>query len=188
MPLKPSKIQSGSLLYADPLLHDAYFGRSVILLTSHDDQGSVGFIVNKKLEVSLNDILPEPLAVDFEVYYGGPVSNDTLYFVHSIGNHVPDSVPVGKKIFWGGDFSFVAGLIENHQVDASQVKFFVGYSGWGEGQLEEEIHTKSWILAQDSPKFIFNDHDCQDAWKSKMNKMGSKYSVWANFPQNPSMN
>ncbi len=186
--MKSPEVKSGALLYADPMLHDSYFGRSVILLTSHDDQGSVGFIVNKKLEVTLNDILPEPLAQDFEVYYGGPVSNDTLYFVHSIGNQVPDSVPVGKKIFWGGDFSFVADLIQNNEIDPSQVKFFVGYSGWGSGQLDQELRSNSWLVGNEPPKFVFNDDACKEAWKLKMNKMGSKYSVWANFPQNPSMN
>ncbi len=186
--MKPIQIKSGALLYADPLLHDAYFGRAVILLTSHDSQGSVGLIVNKKLEVTLNDLLPEPISVDFEVYYGGPVSNDSLYFVHTIGNHVPDAAPIGKKIFWGGDFSFIAGLIENRQIDSSQIKFFVGYSGWGSGQLEEELRSKSWVLGNETPKFVFNDDACQEAWKEKMNKMGNKYSVWANFPQNPSMN
>ena len=186
--MKSLNIKSGSLLYADPLLHDSYFGRSVILLTSHDKNGSVGLIVNKKLTVSLKDILPEPLNVDFEVYYGGPVSNYTLYFIHSIGNKVPESVPVGKKIFWGGDFSFIAGLIENHQVDSSQIKFFIGYSGWGVGQLEEELRAKSWILGNEAPKFVLNGEASNEAWMTKMNKMGNKYSVWANFPQNPSVN
>ncbi len=186
--MKSPVVRSGSLLYADPMLNDAYFGRSVILVASHDEQGTVGFIVNKKLEVTINDILPEPLEIDFEVFYGGPVSNDTLYFVHTIGSHVPDSVPVGKKIFWGGDFSFIAGLIANHQVDASQVKFFVGYAGWGSGQLDEELRSKSWVVGNEVPKFIFDDTACNEAWKLKMDKMGDKYSVWANFPQNPSMN
>lgn len=186
--MKQPNITPGSLLYADPLLHDAFFGRAVILVASHDEQGSVGFIVNKKLEVTLNDILPEPVAFDCDVYYGGPVSNDTLYFVHSIGDQVPDSIPIGKKIFWGGDFSVVAGLIETHQVDASQVKFFIGYSGWGEGQLDKELRTKSWIVGNESSKFVFDVDSCNEAWKTKMNKMGNKYSVWANFPQNPSMN
>lgn len=186
--MKQPGIKSGSLLYADPLLHDAFFGRAVILVASHNDQGTVGFIVNKKLDVTLNDILPESLSVDFEVYYGGPVCNDTLYFIHSIGNHVPDSIPVGKKIFWGGDFSFVAKLIENHEADAAQVKFFIGYSGWAEGQLAEELHHKSWIAGNESSQFIFDYNACNEAWKMKMNKMGNKYAVWANFPQNPSMN
>ena len=186
--MKQPNVKPGSLLYADPLLHDAFFGRAVILVTSHAEDGTVGFIVNKKLEVTLNDILPEPMAVDFEVFYGGPVGNDTLYFVHSVGNQIPDSVPIGKKIFWGGDFSVVAGLIESNQINANEVKFFVGYSGWGEGQLEEELRTKSWVLGNESPKFVFDDEACHEAWKTKMNKMGNKYSVWANFPQNPSMN
>jgi len=186
--MKPPVVKKGSLLYADPLLHDAYFGRAVILVTAHDDQGSVGFIVNKKLEVTLNDILPEPLAMDFDVDYGGPVSNDTLYFVHSIGNQVPDSIPVGKKIFWGGDFSFVADLIENRMVDPAQVKFFVGYAGWGNGQLDEELRAKSWVVGNENTGFVFDDVSCNEAWKNKMDKMGDKYSVWANFPQNPSMN
>jgi len=186
--MKQPAVKIGSLLYADPMLNDPYFGRSVILMTSHDAQGSVGFIVNKKLEVSLNDILPEPLSVDFDVYYGGPVSNDTLYFVHTIGNKVPDAVPLGKKVFWGGDFSYVADLIENKLIDVSQLKFFVGYAGWGSGQLDEELRAHSWVVGNEAPSFIFNDVDCNEAWKTKMDAMGNKYSVWANFPQTPSMN
>lgn len=181
-------IRPGTLLYADPLLHDAYFGRSVILLTSHDDQGTVGFILNKKLEVNLNDILPEPLGMDFEVYYGGPVSNDTLYFIHSIGAEVPDSIQVGKSLFWGGDFGHISEMIENHQVEAGQLKFFVGYAGWGAGQLDEELRANSWVVGNESTRFVFDEEACAEAWKAKMNRMGNKYSVWANFPQNPSMN
>jgi putative transcriptional regulator len=186
--MKLPNVQSGALLYADPMLHDAYFGRSVILITSHDEQGTVGFIVNKKLDVTLNDILPEPLPIDFEVFYGGPVSNDTLYFVHSMGNQVPESVPVGKKIYWGGDFKVVAELIANHEIDSSNVKFFIGYAGWGSGQLDEELRANSWVVGHETPRFIFDEEACNTSWKFKMDKLGSKYSVWANFPQNPSMN
>lgn len=181
-------IRPGTLLYADPMLHDAYFGRSVILLMSHDDQGTVGLILNKKLEVSLNDILPEPLGLDFDVYYGGPVSNDTLYFIHSLGPDIPDSVKIGKSTYWGGDFSLISEMIENQQVDSSQLKFFVGYSGWGVGQLEEELRANSWVVGNETIGFAFNEEECNEAWKAKMNRMGNKYSVWANFPQNPSMN
>lgn len=186
--MKQPAVKTGSLLYADPMLTDPYFGRSVILMTSHDEQGSVGFIVNRKLEVTLNDILPEPLPVDFDVYYGGPVSNDTLYFMHTIGNKVPDSVHLGKKIYWGGDFSYISDLIENKLIDVSQLKFFVGYAGWGSGQLDEELRAKSWVVGNESASFIFDEVECSEAWKSKMDTMGDKYSVWANFPQNPSMN
>jgi putative transcriptional regulator len=54
--------------------------------------------------------------------------------------------------------------------------------------LEEELRANSWVVGNETPRFVFDDEACNEAWKEKMNKMGDKYSVWANFPQNPCMN
>ena len=76
--------QKGNLLIAEPaIIGDVSFNRSIVLLADHSDEGSIGFILNKPLEYTINDLVPEVEAT-FKVYNGGPVEQDNLYFIHKI--------------------------------------------------------------------------------------------------------
>ncbi|MCL4153824.1 UNVERIFIED_CONTAM: hypothetical protein GTU68_050649, partial [Idotea baltica] len=85
-------------------MHDPYFHRGVVLLCEHHAEGSLGFIINKPLEMSLNELVEDFPEIESPVYYGGPVGNDTLHYIHNVGELLPDSVEVAPGVYWGGDF------------------------------------------------------------------------------------
>ncbi|MEE2771422.1 MAG: YqgE/AlgH family protein, partial [Bacteroidota bacterium] len=120
--LKPTK---GHLLVAEPsIIGDVSFNRSVVLLADHSENGSVGFILNKILDFSLKDLIPD-IQGDFSVYNGGPVEQDNLYFIHKIPDLIPDSIEIANGIYWGGNFEAVIDLIADAQIDETQIKFFL---------------------------------------------------------------
>lgn len=182
--LKPSK---GRLLIAEPsILGDISFNRSIILLTEHNHDSSIGFIMNKPLGYCLRDLLPE-VNCEFKVYQGGPVEQDNLYFIHKIPNLLTDSIEVTEGIYWGGDFNQLSNLLNQGLVNSEDIRFFLGYSGWGEGQLDHEWETDSWFVSENKHLNIFNIQP-KNLWKNYLMEMGGKYQIWANAPSNPSLN
>lgn len=183
--LKPDK---GNLLIAEPsIIGDMSFNRSVVLLADHSDEGSIGFILNKPLEYSLKDLVPE-LDSDFKVYNGGPVEQDNLYFIHKIPELIPDSVEISLGIFWGGDFNKVVELMANDEIGEKDIRFFLGYSGWSKNQLESELTSNSWVVFENAYKDEIIEKCCDTFWKEKMLELGGNYSIWSNAPENPSYN
>ena len=124
--IKPGQ---GKLLISEPFLQDNYFKRTVVLLGSHNEEGSFGFILNKELDIPLCDLVKDLPENKTKVFLGGPVQRDNLFYVHSLGDIIENSIEIGKGIFWGGDFSTLSDLIKRNEISRKQVRFFVGYSG-----------------------------------------------------------
>jgi len=183
--LKPKK---GYLLFAEPsIIGDISFNRSVILLADYSEEGSIGFILNKPLDYTLNDLVPITHA-QFKVYNGGPVEQDNLYFIHKIPDLIPESIEISLGIYWGGDFDTVIELINNGQVTEDDIRFFLGYSGWEPNQLEKELQANSWIVTENEYKSDLIGKSEDHFWKEKMLELGGDYSIWSNAPENPSYN
>ena len=89
--LKPSK---GRILISEPFLIDYYFKRSVVLLAEHNDEGSFGLIINKPVDMHLSDILQDFPEFDAPIYLGGPVKTENLYFIHTKGNLIDESMKI----------------------------------------------------------------------------------------------
>jgi len=182
--LKPEK---GRLLIAEPsILNDNSFRRSIILLTEHNDLSSVGFILNKPLSFTLQDLVPE-IDCQFTVYQGGPVEQDNLYFVHKVPDLIPDSIEVANGIFWGGNFNSLKDLLNDQSLGSNDIRFFLGYSGWETDQLEEELKTDSWFVSENDFPNIFAA-DNSNIWKNKLLQKGGKYKIWANAPNDIQLN
>jgi len=178
--------KQGRILISEPLLSDTYFKRSVILITEYSEKGAVGFVLNKSVDLPINEILSDFPSFKAKVYVGGPVAKDTIHFLHTLGELVPNSVHVLDNIYWGGDFDSLKDLISEGIVDPSQVRFFLGYSGWSPDQLEGEIEDNAWLVTRvESSKIMSGD---KDIWKKTLDELGKKYKVWSNFPENPTMN
>lgn len=170
-----------------PFLNDHFFGRSVVLLTEYNDEGTVGLILNKPLETKINEAISDFPEFNATLYLGGPVDNQSLFYLHTMGELIPESVEIMDGLYWGGNFEAIRLLIENKQIEPKDIKFFVGYSGWEEKQLDRELSEKSWVVQKSSIKNIMLDQ-LEDYWKYFIKKADRKFSVWADFPVNPSLN
>lgn len=179
---------AGKLLISEPFLFDPNFKRSVVLLTEHEDQGDVGFILNKPLEdVTISTVLDIQTPQEVPLYMGGPVQQDTLHFIHREPELLPDSREVMPGLYWGGNFERVRLLLERGELPLETVRFFVGYSGWGRQQLAQELHDKSWIVTSTSIDDIFNP-DVDRLWREVLIRLGGKFRIYANSPENPQYN
>ncbi len=181
------KIKAGQLLLAEPFMADPYFNRSVILLCEHNAEGSLGFIINKPLDIQVNDLLQDFPSIDLSVCYGGPVQVDTIHFLHNLGDLLEESVPILPGIYWGGSFEKLKFLVDNQLALSTNIRFFVGYSGWTEGQLQEEMKFGSWLHAEADSNYIFKDEPGQ-LWQRILDHKGDIYSVLARIPESNLLN
>ncbi|MDD2986536.1 YqgE/AlgH family protein [Flavobacterium sp.] len=182
------KLKKGNLLIAEPsILGDLSFNRSVVLLADHNSSGSVGFILNKPLQYTVNDLVPE-VEANFTIYNGGPVEQDNLYFIHNIPDLIPDSVEISNGIFWGGDFEKTRDLINNGTITKDNIRFFLGYTGWDANQLESEMNSNAWILIENNYKKSILKKSSIDFWKEQILELGGEYLIWSNAPENPTLN
>ena len=177
----------GKLLIAEPFLNDYYFGRSVILLTEHSTEGSVGFVLNKPVKISLNEILTDFPKFDSLISVGGPVKTDSVHYIHTLGKFLPDSVEIADGIFWGGNFSELKKIIKSGLINKNQIRFFIGYSGWSANQLEDELKINSWLVSNLDAKTIMRKNE-PSIWKESILNLGEEYKTWINFPENPNLN
>lgn len=182
------KLEKGKLLIAEPTLTgDVSFNRSVVLLAEHNEDGSVGFILNKPLEYSINDLVTE-IDIPFQVYNGGPVEQDNLYFIHKVPHLIEDSVEISNGVYWGGNFEKIISLINKKIISEDDIRFFLGYSGWDSLQLNEELSSKSWIVIKNEYASAIIQKSSNAFWKEKMIELGGNYLIWSNAPENPSLN
>ena len=181
--LKPKK---GRLLLAEPFMNDDHFSRSVIYMCEHDKTGSYGFILNNKLNIELDEIIPEIEIPNINVYYGGPVHSSNLFFLHQLGDIIDSSVKISDNIWTSGDFNQIIEFMNMGILDINKIKFFLGYAGWTKNQLETEFDSNSWIAIDLKKENIFCKND--DLWKEVLSNRGGKLKAIANFPINPTDN
>ena len=142
----------GRVLLAEPFMLDPNFKRSVVMLCEHQDDGTVGFILNKTLELTLPDAIPELPDFKVPIYFGGPVEPDTLHFFHKIET-LEGCQEVMDGVYWGGNFEMLKIIIESGNISPRDIRFFLGYAGWGSGQLTEEMKEKSWIVSEGEDQY-----------------------------------
>lgn len=182
---KPTK---GKLLIAEPsLTGDVSFNRSVVLLAEHNQEGSVGFILNKPLDYNISDLISE-ITIPFQVFNGGPVEQDNLYFIHKVPHLIDGSIEISDGIFWGGNFDRTVELINNKTITEQDIKFFLGYSGWASYQLDQELSSNSWVVVNNEYESGILEKSSTAFWKEKMVELGGDYLLWSNAPENPSLN
>lgn len=180
-------IKKGEFLIAEPFLNDPNFERSVILLCEHTENGSLGFVINQETNLFLGDVLEENVYPEIPLYLGGPVEKNTLHFLHRRPDLIPESLEVHKGIYWGGNFEKAKTELNAFHLNSEDIRFFVGYSGWSAGQLEEEMNQKTWIPTPSDPEFLF-DTPPKNFWREVLKRMGGEYRAIAHYPIDPSLN
>lgn len=149
----------------------------------------MGLVVNKKTDLIVNTFFAE--LNDFPempIYLGGPVCANRLFFIHSLGDLIiPDSVKINDHLYFDGDFETMKRYIQNGHSVEGKVKFFLGYSGWTEGQLGNEINRNSWVVSHSTQNNVLLT-DGDDCWKNSVEQLGSNYEAWTKYPKDPYLN
>lgn len=181
-------LKSGSILISEPFSEDEYFSRSIVFICNQNEDGHFGFVLNNYIENEIGDFIEDFPSIKTKISIGGPVDISNLFYIHSLGEEIPHSLPISNGLFIGGDFDTIKRKLLIDTDKASEFRFFVGYSGWETGQLEKEIEDKAWIVSNNIKKKEVLDSSHDDIWKEMLVKLGGKYKVMSQFPQNPSDN
>ena len=133
-------MRKGNLLISNyTLINDLEFNRSVIYLTKDNDEGSIGFVINKKSSYKICDLDKEFIDIKAPIYLGGPVGVDTINFIHRENKMLSSSEKVSNEIYWGKDFDKLISLIRKKKMDIGKINFLRAISGGKQKKLEIEI-------------------------------------------------
>ncbi|MEZ4937380.1 MAG: YqgE/AlgH family protein [Crocinitomicaceae bacterium] len=179
--LDPKK---GRFLLAEPFLQEQHFHRSVVYLCDHNEEGSFGFVLNKYLEVSPTELVEKFPNKNLQISIGGPVDESSLFYLHNAGDLIENAIQISNTIYLGGSFENVIDLLNSNKINENNISFYLGYSGWSEYQLIEEIDQKSWLVAEtDYPEEYIFQKD-KDLWRKLMSEQGKRHAIMSNFPDN----
>lgn len=183
-------IEKGDILLSLPTssFTELEFSRSVILIADQHSEGTVGFIINKALDITLNQLMPN-ITPSLTIYNGGPVENDKLFCIHSCPDLISNSHHIYNDLYWGGDFDQILTLLNQGILNKNNTKFFLGYTGWDYGQLNIELAKHFWLKSNSkiNTKDFYGKHS-KLFWKNNLKEFGSQYSIWQNAPENPNNN
>lgn len=180
--------EKGNLLISEPYLPDPNFERTVVLICEHDENGTIGFVLNRKAVVSVGDVMDDLAVTEADLYVGGPVEQDTLHFIHQNEALAEGGNEVIPGVYWGGSFEKMTSMANTRQLLNADIRFFVGYSGWSQGQLVSELKQKSWIVFKESNSSQIFDTSPEELWKRVLNDMGGKFKLISNYPTDPRLN
>ncbi len=172
----------GLLLVSAPTLLDPNFNRTVVLLCEHDESGTFGLVVNRPLDLHLEDVLdgfgyPSP-----PLRYGGPVQPETLHYLHRRPDLLPESQLLRDGIYWGGDFDLLRAHFGTGLLTGTDVRFFLGYAGWSAGQLGTELREPDWVLTPAIGADLFATEP--DAlWHTIMRRLGPPHAYLVHYPE-----
>jgi putative transcriptional regulator len=181
-------IHIGTALITEPFALEQTFKRAVVLICEHkEEEGTVGFIVNKKTDFVVHELIENFPKFEAHVYMGGPVAPETLHYIHNVGDLLEGSVEISRGIYWGGHFDKLKFLIESELIKPKNIRFFLGYSGWDPGQLYDEIDTGSWIIEEIHANYIFKEAP-EKLWKQILINKGNTFSVIAQMKDSTRVN
>lgn len=181
-----NKSYKGKILISTPDISGDIFSRSVVLIIDHNTEGAFGLILNKKNK-HVSENLDAILGFKVEIYEGGPVENNKIFY---IVKGVPASnfaLPINNEFYLTEDSERIVQQIMLGNLSTENVKVFSGYSGWSAHQLETEIENKHWT-AVDIYNLDFTMSNDQSLWKNIMQNLGGEFLLWANAPDDVSLN
>lgn len=178
----------GSLLVAEPFLREESFNHAVILLLDYDKtETAMGLVVNKSTGYTLGQLIDDS-DCNVPVYRGGPVGDDRLFYIHTLGDLIKDSSEIADGLWLGGDFDTIKEYLKDGYPTDGLLRFILGYSGWQAGQLEEELENGVWAVANeyDSKSLLIDSNDA--TWHRTVRGMGERFRGWLYHPMDPNSN
>lgn len=188
--MKESVPEKGTLLVSEPMMGDSNFSRSVVLILEKDSsQGYIGLILNKQTNLTMGDMISNwEKGKDVVLFDGGPVDPGRLFMIHTLGEQIPGAHEVIPGIWVGGDLKEIAKYIQNGGELDGKMRFFLGYSGWTSGQLEEEIRKKAWAVQPDVEPEVILSGGGEQYWRAEVERLGDDFRSWLIVPRNPNLN
>ncbi len=165
---------------------DQNFERSVVLVCEHNQMGTFGLVLNQSTDIHLSDVIEE-VHTDLPLFVGGPVQQNTLHFIHRRPDLIDGSIRVETGLYWSGDFEQIKQAVNLGTLTERDARFFIGYSGWSEGQLDAELQQKAWIISHINADFLF-DTPTNEFWRGVLKRMGGEYKSIAHYPVDPRLN
>ena len=179
--------EKGRVLVAEPFLQDSYFKRSVVLITEHTSEGTLGFVLNNPVNFRVDEIIKDFPAINSLISIGGPVRTDTIHYIHTLGHEIPDCEEVMEQVYWGGNLEAIKAGIGAGSIKEYQIRFFVGYSSWHPGQLAREIEENSWLVTNIDRLDVMHGSDIR-LWEDILKKEDERYQMWTRYPEDPAWN
>ena len=184
-----SPLEKGMFLVASPTLRDPNFRQTVILLCEHGPEGALGVVVNRPTAMLISEALPQVPVLEGQhhlLFAGGPVQPNHVLILYRLSQEPTDTHHVFDGVYLGGNMDALERVLEV----PSESQFFradLGYSGWGPGQLENEMKTGSWITLPADPTIVFQKEPLQ-IWPDIMKSLGRPYDLYAEMPADPNLN
>jgi putative transcriptional regulator len=175
--LKPA---TGRILISVPYYNDPFFNRSVVLIIEKDEESCVGLIINQELNCTVRQAVTG-VKIDMPIFAGGPVMHHSAFALHNFEN-CRQSEEILPRVFTGYDEILLA-IFENTTIPKMDFKFFIGYSGWEPGQLENEVTKKMWVVAEGSEEIVLKT-PTQKVWEKAVRNLGKEYAHWLEVPKN----
>lgn len=176
----------GKILISSPDASGDIFSRSVVLIIEHNADGAFGLILNKKNK-QLSQHLHDIFGLEIDAYEGGPVENDKTFFIVK-GKPVNDFfLEINEDFYLTEDIETIVTEVISSRLAISDMKVFSGYSGWSAGQLNAEVARKFWTVVN-SYNLDYTSENTQSLWKNIMQNLGGEFLLWANTPEDVSMN
>lgn len=190
MMLRPA---AGRLLVASAVLGDPHFSRTVVYLLDHDDDGSLGVVLNRPSELTVAETLPPWSALAGEpglVFKGGPVGRDSALALAALSSVPvdPSAAPMGWRRVAGG-----IGLIDLDLAPAilrpavSDLRVFAGHAGWGPGQLDSELSAQAWLVVDSLPEDVFSATPDR-LWSTVLRRLPGQAAFLSTRPDDPNLN
>ncbi|MEO8087166.1 MAG: YqgE/AlgH family protein [Bacteroidota bacterium] len=176
----------GALLLSEPFNPEPNFKRAVVLISQHDQRGSIGFILNKPTPLLINDVLEDFPEFKAQIHWGGNQRLDSVYYIHTISK-LKGAQPISNGIFWGGDYEHLKLMVESKQINPEQIKFLAGYNAWSPRKLAKEIRNENWWVTNADLQSAFNEHP-DTAWGNILQRNGHVYGILNDFPEDPGIN
>lgn len=179
----PRNSLAPSFLVAVPQMLDPNFSQSVVYLISHGSEGAFGLIINRPAPISLEEVAEElglKRKLKTPIFFGGPVERNRGFVLHGREDLLASSERVEQGVYLSGSPETLKVLVES----GDPFKFFLGYSGWGAGQLEEEIAHGSWLVLPSNPRMILTPK-VEHLWDQVLREMGIEPGMISSGGQDP---